>query len=89
MDEITYDDLSQDQKTAYDAIVNGQNAILLGEGGSGKSTVANLAIDELIRRKLNVMVCAPTAKSSAEPRRYYLSQSIWSAPLPRDIGQYS
>lgn len=61
MGEITYDDLSQDQKTAYDAIVNGQNAILLGEGGSGKSTVANLAIDELIRRKLNVMVCAPTA----------------------------
>lgn len=61
MCDVTYDELSPDQQKAYQAIVSGQNAILLGEGGSGKSTVASLAIEELEQRDLKVMICAPTA----------------------------
>lgn len=53
-------ELSTKQQLFLDAALTGENVFLTGEAGTGKSHVVKLAIEQLQKRKKNVVVVAPT-----------------------------
>jgi ATP-dependent DNA helicase PIF1 len=53
-------ELSTKQQLFLDAALAGENLFLTGEAGTGKSHVVKLAIEQLQKRKKNVVVIAPT-----------------------------
>lgn len=61
-DTLPYEALNDGQKKIFDAIANGRDVFISGEGGSGKTTVVKTAIRHLenVMGK-DVVVCAPTA----------------------------
>ena len=52
--------LSEEQKVAFDRLMNGNNIFLSGEAGTGKSFVTQAFIQRCQKEKKNVMVTAPT-----------------------------
>lgn len=53
-------ELTQDQKKVFDAIMEGENVLLLGLAGCGKSFLISNVIKELHAQRKNVVVTAPT-----------------------------
>lgn len=52
--------LTEDQQKVFDAMVNGENIMLLGKGGCGKSVVLNEFIKYKFSKHEDVLVTAPT-----------------------------
>lgn len=53
-------ELTSDQKIAYEYMKSGENVFVTGEAGTGKSFVVNRFIAEMEKQHKNILVCAPT-----------------------------
>ena len=52
------DNLTEEQKLAYEKIINGENVCIIGKGGSGKSHIISLIMDE------ETLLLAPTGMAA-------------------------
>jgi ATP-dependent exoDNAse (exonuclease V), alpha subunit - helicase superfamily I member len=54
------DNLTIDQKKAYECMLKGNNVFISGEAGTGKAYVVSRFINEMSQKHKNILVCAPT-----------------------------
>ena len=57
-DHCSYEHLNEEQKKAFQILLDGQNVFLTGEAGTGKSFLLNAFLNRI--KGKNVLVCAPT-----------------------------
>ena len=79
-----------DQKAAIEAIGEGRNVFLTGEGGTGKSFTIGRAIEALRAAKRSVLVCAPTGVAALNVGGSTIHRTFGLPPKPlvdkRDFG---
>ena len=63
--EIMLQNMTDDQKEAFEAVMSGANVFVSGGGGVGKSFVLRLIVYALELAGKNVMVCAPTGVAAS------------------------